>query len=79
MDRNTDDYKLQTLINKSDTEPQEYWFSRQNQNKMVLEYAAALVIADSDITAEQAVNTAQSLIDTFYKLILQKTTKHYKG
>ena len=76
---NEDDYNLQTYLNKSDSEPQEYWFSRQNQNKMVLKYAAQLVVADANISPEQAVNTAQQLVDTFYRLILQKTTKNYKG
>ena len=79
MKQNNDDIKLQTYLNNSDTEVCEYWFSRQNQNKMVLEYASQLVVANAGITAEEAIRTAQDLVNTFYKLVLQKTTKHYKG
>lgn len=74
---NNDDYKLQTMLDSA--EPQEYWFSRQNQNKMVLDFASRLVVADSEISTEDAINTAQELIDTFYEQVLQKTTKNYKG
>ncbi len=73
----TDDYKLQKLLNKSEPEPQEYWFSRQKQNQMVLDYASKLIIADSGITSEEAIHAAQDLVDKFYMLILKKTTKNY--
>jgi anthranilate phosphoribosyltransferase len=78
---NTDDLRLQRMLDNSvsDNDENEYWFSRQNQNKMVLNVAAKLYVANPSISVEDSIKKAQDLINTFYKMVLQKTTKQYKG
>jgi len=80
MSISTDDLRLQQMLDNSISDSgDEYWFSRKNQNKMVLNFAAQLYIAEPSISAREAIEKSQELVDTFYKMILQKTTKNYKG
>jgi hypothetical protein len=81
MDSRSDDLRLQQLLDNSSSDDgdNEYWFSRKNQNKMVLNLAAKLYVAHPSISVEDSIKKAQNLVDTFYKMVLQKTTKQYKG
>jgi hypothetical protein len=78
---NTDDMRLQSMLDNSsnDTDDTEYWFSRKNQNKMVLNLAAKLYVAHPTISSEEAIEKSQHLVDSFYKMVLKPTTQKYKG
>ncbi len=72
----TDETRLQEMLDNSTTE---YWFSRQNQNKLAYEHSAKLLIADSSLTPEDAIREATAFVNAFYNIVLKQTTKNYRG
>ena len=69
-----DDTMLHSMIEKTQyakelIEEPEFWFSRGNQKKMVFELGARLLVSE-DMTPVEAIEMAQSYIDTFYNTTL---------
>ncbi len=82
MNINKDDKRLQSLLDVSATaipESQEYWFSRQNQNKLMFDHASKLLVADSSYDADSAIREARTFVNAFYNTVLKQTTKTYRG
>lgn len=78
----TDEQRLQGFIDNSSTtkpEDSEYWFSRQNQNKLMFEHASKLLVADSSYDADSAIREARAFINAFYNTVLKQTTRNYRG
>ena len=67
-----DDTMLASMLEKSQyahTQEEEYWFSRNQQKKMVFDLGAKLLVSD-DMTPKDAIAMAQDYIDTFYATTL---------
>ena len=51
-----------------------WWFSRENQRKIIFDIAIKLVV-DSGEEPSQAIELAEELVDTYHKRHVQKSTR----
>ena len=72
----TDDERLNYFISKADNVKlkDDFWFNRKNQNVHVFNIASGMLIQGEE-DVPYCIDKAQELVDTFYKTVIQPTTR----